>query len=344
MKDIGSIFSLDALPVVRTGVQLHAGRQYYALCREALLQIAMDKERSNKVVMVPAFTCSTVVYPFEQAGWRVVYYAVTRSFRIGVEHFAETFERENPAIIVAHPYFGTELNEDETHVLQKAKDHGATIVVDITQCYFSEQRIACADYYVGSLYKWFPIVDGGFMESRITHAEPSSEYDAFVLRQTEAMYLRARALSTNDEYMKAISRRINKEAVAIYNGEVNLHKMSDLSKSLLIDSNEDDARCKRWNNTQFLLRSLEQKGSYLILTRDDIVTPPLYVPVACENRNDVQRKLAENHIYAPALWSLYDERMLISEDVQYLYSHLLAIPVDQRYYEQDMQRILDVLE
>ena len=61
------------------------------------------------------------------------------------------------------------------------------------------------------------------------------------------------------------------------------------------------------------------------------------------DRSEVQTRLANEHIYAPVLWPVCTEDLLISEDIKYIYSHILMIPIDQRYNEFDMSRILTVL-
>jgi hypothetical protein len=75
---------------------------------------------------------------------------------------------------------------------------------------------------------------------------------------------------------------------------------------------------------------------------DEVV--PLYMPVLAEDRTAVQLYLRENLIYAPVIWPKAEGILHLSEDTQYLYDHMLCIPVDQRYSEDDMKRIVSCLK
>ena len=74
MKDIGSIFPLyneDIALVNRTerNNAVQGSRINFSLCREAMFAVASKYESSSKVVLIPAYTCQTVIDPFIQLGW-----------------------------------------------------------------------------------------------------------------------------------------------------------------------------------------------------------------------------------------------------------------------------------
>lgn len=70
---------------------------------------------------------------------------------------------------------------------------------------------------------------------------------------------------------------------------------------------------------------------------------PLYCPILCEEREKVQSVLALNNIYAPVIWHKAECSPVVDEDADYVYDHILCIPVDQRYDSDDMERIVTVL-
>ena len=79
MKDIGSIFPLyekDLVPFEET--ELKSDRIHFSLCREALYAVARSLNNTNRVVLMPAYTCDTVYMPFKQLGWKCCYYSVNR--------------------------------------------------------------------------------------------------------------------------------------------------------------------------------------------------------------------------------------------------------------------------
>ena len=63
------------------------------------------------------------------------------------------------------------------------------------------------------------------------------------------------------------------------------------------------------------------------------------MPLLVDNRDDVQKKLAENGLYAPVLWPLCDEAKAICENSNYVSEHMLALPIDQRYDWDDIEDI-----
>ena len=72
---------------------------------------------------------------------------------------------------------------------------------------------------------------------------------------------------------------------------------------------------------------------------------PLYLPVYMENRDSLQQYLREHDIYVPVLWPIGKENQdYIHEDEQFIFEHIAAIPMDQRYGKEEMKRIIDVIE
>ena len=74
-----------------------------------------------------------------------------------------------------------------------------------------------------------------------------------------------------------------------------------------------------------------------------MTTAPLYFTLYVEERSVLQRLLAQESIYAPVIWPVENEAVLINEEVRYIYDHILAIPCDQRYDESDMLRAVEII-
>lgn len=59
----------------------------------------------------------------------------------------------------------------------------------------------------------------------------------------------------------------------------------------------------------------------------------------------MQKFLTEHGIYAPVLWPVGKENAgHLTGDEKYIYSHMLALPMDQRYGAEEMKRLGKVLE
>ena len=86
MKDIGSIFPLydsDFAGLGRETWIADAGNTiYYSLCREAFADIAKHLDGTSRKVLIPAYTCDTVITPFKEHGWDCHYYSVDYKLKI----------------------------------------------------------------------------------------------------------------------------------------------------------------------------------------------------------------------------------------------------------------------
>ena len=158
MKDVGSIFPLEDTysPSIEAPMGTF-GVVQYSLCREALYDIAIHHRDVNNTVLIPAYTCQSVITPFEEAGWTCRYYNIKRNLRIDVEYLKCLSEKVKPTLVVVHPLYGMSLNEEESDALRKISGMGASIVMDLTHCIFAEPKFDFVDYFVGSYRKWFPI-------------------------------------------------------------------------------------------------------------------------------------------------------------------------------------------
>ena len=352
--DIGSIFPLYDADYKATSAEstMEAslkGKMLFSLCREALFSLARHLDTSNKTVLVPAYTCDTVITPFKELGWKCVYYPVDLQLRIDIQATMMLFDHSHAALIVVHPYYGKDLNEKEIAFLETIHEKGCKVAVDLTQCIFSSQRLQCADYYLGSFRKWLAIPDGGYLEfinDDLLFDENLEENTEYVSLQRDAMYLRGVYFQTGNEEIKSISRRINKMADRMVDAVIRPHKMSSLSYELLNKENVKDNQKARFANYRFLVDHIDPVVGRKVFcdNMSEVTSAPLYFMVYVENRSELQCKLAEQHIYAPVLWPVVYEEVLVNDTVKYIYDHILAIPIDQRYDENDMKKVVEFLK
>lgn len=349
-EDIGSIYDVSIEEMLKDkDSSFHIDNHLlFSLCREALYSIASSKAHCNKVLL-PAYTCDTVIAPFRQLGWECYYYGVNKDLRIDIKSFILEYNNIKPSIIVVHPYYGMDLTQEEIDILRQAKDDGAEIIVDITQCIFSEQRIDFADYYVGSYRKWFPIPDGGFLYSNDNKtnniASPQKENSVFTLTQMSAMILRRMYFETNDEQIKLLSRNLTKSADIYSEEKITPHLMSNISKNIIQDTDIELNKERRLTNYRFLFYNINQNNNITFVNNDLslVKSAPLYFPIYVKDRDKLQKKLIEHHVYAPILWPIEDDNVIINSTIEEIYNTILAIPIDQRYNIDDMTKIAHII-
>lgn len=352
MKDIGSIFPLtnEDMTLMTKGASLSAkngNRINFSLCREAIYAVAKKYNHTEKTVLIPAYTCQTVIDPFIQQGWKCNFYNINANLRIDLEDLLLKCDSFNPSMLVVHPYYGMELNNAELGVLKTIKQKGVILLEDITQCIHTTMRPNVFDYFVGSYRKWYKVPDGGFLESNCLDfiSIPEEENASFVSKQMDAMYLRGKYFETKDELIKSISIRLNKDAVSEIGRLIHCHKMSDFSMAVMNLEDGNRSIEQRFRNYKFLYDNLCQSAQIKFVCKDinEVTTAPLYFPIYVVDRVSLQRKLASEHIYAPVLWPVYNEDILINENIKKIYSSILMIPIDQRYDAEDMYKIVSLI-
>lgn len=348
-KEIGSIFSsaTDEIEVIEQSSR-HDRFYFFSLCREALLCIASNYVSARKVILIPAYTCQTVIEPFIQEHWDVHLYPIDTRLCIRETEFLTLLDKYSPSAVLVHPYYGKRLLEYEANLLKKAKRHGALIIQDLTQSVFSLRDEDYIDITVGSLRKWMAIPDGSFLfiHSHVRFDVPEvKQYNMeFVIPQLDAMYLRGEYFRTDIPSYKQISIRLNKYAEGLtVSSEIRQHRISDYSLNELKKTDFDLIYKKRMDNFETLLLSVRQSDKCMpvIGSIEELDGAPLYFPVYVRERDEFQKQLAINSIYAPVLWGTESSTHYIDSTIEYIFRHILAIPIDQRYDEDDMLRIAD---
>lgn len=356
MQEIGSFFPIYlSRDTVRSLPEHVPDKQtyYYSLCREALLEIAKHYKTDNKRVIIPAYTCQTVIDPFVQEGWECRYYDVTRNLRIKSESIITLSESFRPSVCIVHPFLGADFTSEELDTISHIKQSiGCLMVEDITQCIFTTVRHNVFDVVVGSYRKWYSIPDGGFLQllrnnpSLVIPNETYAENEPFVSLQSDAMYLRGVFLNTGDEDIKEISRRLGNMSMSEINGLISPHKMAGYSVKIMSNSDNDCIQKRRKENYKYLHDNLKYVSTITLVRSSDaeVVSAPLYFPIYVKDRSLFQKMLCQEKIYAPVLWPIKTPEILISPDVEFIFSHILMIPCDQRYGVADMERVVEVIK
>lgn len=357
MKEVGSVFPLDTLeisPITRYTIDefkdflgLNDCVLFLSLGRESFSIIARNHPQVKRVLL-PTYTCQTVCDPFVELGWDIDTYLIDEKLRIDSQDLRERVNDFKPAVLVVHPFYGTTFNQEEITVLEEIKKQGVIVVADYTQSVYCKEHLYFADYIVASLRKWFDCPDGGYIFSTchdLSAYSSLSEYTDFIIPQRESMYLRDFYFKTGNQNLKEISIRLNKQAVSGVEKNIYPHSLSDFGLNRLLNSSVEEFGRIRFKNYNYLYRCINQneKIRFIYNDMDDLVSAPLYFPLFCENRSELQKQLALNKIYAPVLWPVPEYYKKLNDLSLYIYNHILAIPIDQRYGSSEMERICDVI-
>ena len=337
---------------------------YTASAREAisLMLYSVEKEypKIKKKCMMPAYMCDTVFIPFVRNGWDLIFYHIGKDMKADRTELAALIQREKPDLLFIHDYYGVDTWAEMRPFLEECRSRGLLIIEDVTQAYYLDAG-STADYIIGSLRKWYAVADGGFVTTNnIIHEEIVVKDDAFAMERFQVLsqkwdYLQRIQEKENvlhEEQKEALKRQKeeylfrNRELEECLDNYKKVTAISDMSKELLAMTDEETAKMCRKANFMILSEGLAERKTVVSVMGDyEGTVAPLYFPVYMEDRNTIQEYLRKQDIYVPVLWPVAKEnKQVLSETEQYIFSHIAAIPLDQRYAEADMQRIVAVIK
>lgn len=357
--DSGELLNLDEVnKYKKTEVAFtSSGRSAIAL---ALRSLERECPHIEKKCLMPGYMCDSVFLPFIQNGWQLCFYHIDKNMKADAEELCGIIEKENPGMLFIHTYFGTDTWKELRCMIEKYQNDGIVVMEDVTQSYYLHTDTQ-ADYIVGSLRKWYAIPDGGFVATNQTLHPEYMEVDEFVARERFQMqrnkwqYLTERYAATGKEcgdYPERLQKEkesflsVNKEMEAYLDKEKKIPYLSGISKKILRNTTEKDCKTRRDENYRILFKGLQNKKTLkTVYNGCEETAAPLYMPVYMNERDSLQRYLREHDIYVPVLWPVGNENgTFISEEEKYIFSHIAAIPIDQRYGREEMNKIIGAIE
>lgn len=346
---------------------------YTASGREAIALVLKSFEelypQAGKSCLLPAYMCDTVFFPFTSAGWELSFYEIGKNMEADREKLSRQIEEIRPSLLLIHAYYGVDTWKPMRSLLRTWKKQGVRIIEDVTQSYYLRGAGKEADYVVGSLRKWYPIPDGGFVASGeklsklaevlTVNKEYTEKRTGFLVNKWEYLHQTGAARGKTAKQLAAFKAdylRKNRETEDWMDDHAKeadgkISAMSEISKSILKKLENEDYRQRRNENYRYLYERLgrfEAGGAWKLcglFANGTGEEAPLYFPVYAGNRDELQEYLRKLDIYAPVLWPVGEENAhFLTEDERYIYEHLLALPMDQRYGRAEMERMAAALE
>lgn len=304
-----------------------------------------DMLGDRKTVLLPAFTCSTVIDPFCKSNFEIFYYDINDDFTIDTDNLNYLITNKKLDMILVHSYWGFDTCRKADAILQQFRDNGGILIEDLTQALFSENVRLEADYYVSSLRKFFAIPNGGFVMSKnemnIQIESDKSGIDeiagkTYMLKKDYMDYKNNAKVEFKEGYKKINS--IMEDNSAIY-------EISHMAEHILSRLDIGYIKEQRIKNYNYLHSYVNKNCKKLRAAMPSAGqgTVPLYFPVFVENRAYFQTYMSERDIYCPVVWPKSELIKVPFKNVDKIYKNLICIPIDQRYTKEDMMHIGDVL-
>ena len=311
----------------------------------AIKSIEGRKPDLKKTAVLPPFTCHTVIEPFLKAGYEVHYYPIDEKMMASGDAILKVAEDKDASIVLFHNYFGFNTLMEVDKLCEVLRNQNRYSIEDCTQCLYSGHPKSAADFFVGSIRKWHGTPDGGFVVCRDYQLsdKPFLRDEQLDEAKVKASYAKYKFLFEK-EGDKPTFLQLYREAEDLLESQETYHTISLTAQKLQSNLDVSFLCENRRNNYQVLLSGLlglqDVKPMFESL---DGETVPLYFPLIVKERAALQAHLVANDIYAPVVWPKADCLDRVCDEAEFLYEHLLCIPIDQRYDSDDMNRIISVI-
>ena len=313
MKSIGGYFNLE----LRNGREYHEGAIALNTGRNAFEYIIIAN--GYKKVYLPYYTCEVMLQPIVRQGIEYEFYRIDEGFRPLIEEK----NISSDSVLVYNNYFG--LHDREARLIS---EHYKNIIIDNSQAFYALPLTGIDTFY--SPRKFFGVPDGGYLYSN-KQPEMNLERDFSVDRM-------GHLLVRIDQSAEEGFRIFKKNEESLSGSEIKL--MSSLTRQLL--RNIDYERCGevRRENIKILHRALGAMNCIKIELEHNSI--PMIYPFLTDKKG-LKEYLISKKIYCATYWESV-KRHIDDKSWEYrLATDLVALPVDQRYNLEDMQKMVTLI-
>ena len=313
MNPIGGYFSLELLHYKeyhKNAIRLNIGRN----CLEYILQA-----RGYSKVYIPYYTCDVILEPFKKLGIPYEYYHIN----IHLEIQDEIVLKAGEALLYTN-YYGLKQRYTE----RLAKQYGKRLIVDNTQAFYAKPIAGIDTFY--TCRKFFGVPDGAYLYTdRLLDIE----------LEQDLSYGRIDSLTKRIDLSPEAGYQDFRDTSKALVGQP-IKRMSKLTHRMMQGIDYETVAKQRRANYQTLHEALGKENNLVLPLEDDAVPMvyPYLVPV-----KGLREKLIENKIFVARYWPSVLE-CTKPDDIDYLLAYQMQpLPIDQRYSEKEMNRIIEIL-
>lgn len=311
--------------------------------RDALRYVARSLKTSKKTVLMPALCCSCMPEPFEDEDYEIIYYKLTKEFKVNVEDVLKKL-KPNSIFLFMNYFAIPSLSKDEMERIVKSQKN-VTTVEDITHDFLKRViQTYIADITICSIRKWFAIPDGGLLYSKVNIPEVLIDEDNFFAeKRISAMKRKSIYLSNGKIEEKEIFRSELSEANQYIDTVKNISTMNCRSTEILKHIDLKGMYTIRLKHCRKFWDELSSLDNVRFL-ECEAVKSTLYFPILVKEQSSVQRKLAEKGIYAPIIWPLPKSAEGVCEIADEVSDHMLGVPCDHRYTDEEILQVVHIIK
>lgn len=300
------------------------------------------KEQGCKKVWLPSYNCSSVYDAAKRADVNIALYAVDKKLLIENDIFEKLKQGD---VLYLVNFFGREETAFTHEAIKKTKAKGVVVIEDLSLSLLSEgENIGFGDYVIGSVRKWLPIPDGGFIASRkelpqFTKAIAANDYTLyyFAAQVMKNLYLQDPSLD------KQVFLNLSNKGMETLFSDYTIREISEISTKVIRSTNLKEVALKRIQNYNYLYEYIHNIKELKLMVEPSKEKVALGMVICVEERDALFRHLIQNGIYCNIHWR-ENESTIQFEDSHYLSQHCLTLPCDQRYGIEQMSHIYKTIK
>lgn len=297
------------------GVLLNLGRNAFQyICNSIPGPIAK--------LYIPRYTCPVV--------WRPIFFSGIDFYRINRDlEIAEDIQLGENEYIVVNNYFGIK----DAYIKQMAKKYGNHLIVDNAQALYAQWIPDTYAFY--SPRKFFGVPDGGVAYTAFkSKPEACNEQDDSTDRLKHLKLRKEQGAEAGFATYQLNENKLDKLPMRL---------MSEYTHDVLRGIDYGAAKERRIANYKILHAALGEMNAMPLPSIDSFACPMVY-PFIGQGDNEALRKtLRENRIYTATYWPNIGGTISTNSFEEFLSTNIIPLPIDQRYGEDDMLRIIDLI-
>src|SRR5690554_5440018 len=312
---IGGYFELE-LPVTeefhRNAIRLNTGRNAFEYILRA---------KNYKMVYLPFYTCDVMLEPITKLNLKYKFYNIDSNF-MPIFNFKSIGEND---VFVYNNYFG--LCDKQVKEIASLCEN---LIVDNSQAFYSKPIQGVDTFY--SPRKFFGLPDGSYL-----YTDKLLDFNL----EKDISYKRCEHLLGRMDTTAEQHFQVYKENSKILCNQP-IKKMSNLTQRLLSSIDYKTISDKRRKNFNIIHNELGKRNKLEFNISSKEV--PMIYPFLVLNGSKLKRELIANKIYVATYWP---NVLNWAEKDSFEYNitnNLLALPIDQRYSEDDMYRIIEIIK
>ena len=314
---------------------------------ELLLHIYDKAGKPINRVYLPFYTCENVLEHLRRLDISPVYFDVNDNFL--------PVELPSPAddeLVIINNYFGLFSSQIE-QTISKAP-HQERFIIDNAQAWWAPVPAMAAS--IKSPRKFFGLPDGGILtlpsvfrnnlrsfrdNLRDVEASDTASRVYSGLEQDSSVDRASFLLLRTDHGAEAGYNAFRESSRELHNSPV--RQMSNLTRAILGSIDYETIAARRRENFYTLDRALNKLNGFPLYGMEDTATVPMVYPLLlddAEQADALRKHLISQRIFVATYWP--DLRTRFGEDSKAwnIARRLLPLPIDQRYGEPQMNRIL----